>query len=324
VGYFSQAGHEVHVISPHPDDVLNATTHHPTGKNFDPMKASGWQYLIMIHRVKKLIRKINPDIVHAHYLTSNGMLAAMTGFKPLIVSARGSDVEFSMNNFIKRGVLKYVCKKACLINTVSNVLTDKLIGLGVNRNKLLTLPQGIEVERFIPVYQCDVIIHAIRKLSDKGVNFKLIFAASGTLESELRELAAKLNISSKIVFMGGYKLKQLPQILARGGIYVSASCSDGTSPCLLEAMAAGLFPVVSDIPANRGWLNDETDGMFFPVGDVDALAKCLEKAVNSRDLRENAIKFNQQKVLEKGDRAKNMAVLHENYERLIRSGSKVR
>ena len=339
VGYFSQAGHEVHVISPHPDDVLNATTHHPTGKNFDPMKASGWQYLIMIHRVKKLIRKINPDIVHAHYLTSNGMLAAMTGFKPLIVSARGSDVEYSMNSIVKRNVLRFILKKASLVNTVSDELANKLKELGVN-NKLLVLPQGIEVSRFLntrprnhisdkhtiictrklfPVYQCDVIIHALRILYDRGIRLQMIFAATGPLEPQLRKLTDDLGLSSQVLFRGGYQISELPEILSTADIYVSASNSDGTSPCLLEAMAAGLFPVVSDIPANRLWLEGKGDGLLFPVENPDVLALCLEQAIGDSQLRQRALTANRQKVLERGDRKKNMEILHGYYKQLIKA-----
>ena len=71
----------------------------------------------------------------------------------------------------------------------------------------------------------------------------------------------------------------LPDMLAKADIYVSASRSDGTSLSLLEAMAAGAFPVVSDIPANREWLTGQGDGLLFDVDGDKMLADCLEKAI---------------------------------------------
>ena len=72
------------------------------------------------------------------------------------------------------------------------------------------------------------------------------------------------------------------EALHSGSCYISASLSDGTANSLLEAMAAGLFPIVSDIPANREWIADGENGMLFPPGDHMALARCLERACRER------------------------------------------
>jgi glycosyltransferase involved in cell wall biosynthesis len=344
VDYFSRAGHEIHVISPHPDDVPNAQMHHPFGQAYDPMKASGWQYFAGIPKVKNLLNKIQPDIVHAHYLTSNGLMAAFSGFHPVVITAHGSDVNHAMKSPFRRRLIAAVMKRADLVNPVSSDLEKSILELGIPQEKILNLTLGIEIEPFLvgkkipskddcvrilctrkmfPVYQCDNIINAAAVLKQKEVDFELVFAASGPLESELKKMTTELGLTGQIAFMGGYQLPQLPQLLADADIYVSASRSDGTSLSLLEAMVAGSFPVVSDIPANRLWLKGTGDGLFFPVGDAQTLATCLEKAISDNQLRRWAIDENRQKVLEKGDRAKNMAILHEHYKRLIQSKDEV-
>ena len=67
--------------------------------------------------------------------------------------------------------------------------------------------------------------------------------------------------------------------MSRAKVYVSTSLADGTSISLLEAMAAGLIPVVSDIDANRPWITHGEDGFFFPAGDSQALAEQIVQAM---------------------------------------------
>jgi len=75
-------------------------------------------------------------------------------------------------------------------------------------------------------------------------------------------------------------------------LYVSTSTSDSTSVSLLEAMAAGCFPIVSDIPANREWIASEAQGMLFPCGDDAALAACILRAGADPALRAGAQEAN--------------------------------
>jgi L-malate glycosyltransferase len=337
VNYFSQAGHEIHVLSPHPQDVSNAEMHHPAGSKFDPMKASGWQYIAMIPKIKKLLGKIRPDIVHAHYLTSNGLMAAFCGFHPVVITAHGSDINHSMQSRLRRGLIKAVMNRADLVNPVSSDLEKSILSLGIPQDKVLNLTLGIDIKPFgtvqraqpqngtpriictrkmFGVYQCADILKAAAMLKQKEIAFELVFAASGPLQVELEQLARDLGLGSEVVFLGGYPLAQLPQLFADADIYVSASRSDGTSLSLLEAMAAGTFPVVSDIPANRLWLEGTDDGLFFSVGRAEELAACLEKAIADPLLRANAEAMNKQKVREKGNRDKNMAILSGYYHTL--------
>src|SRR5262249_18912344 len=91
--------------------------------------------------------------------------------------------------------------------------------------------------------------------------------------------------------------------------YVSASLSDGTSSSLLEAMACGLYPILSDIPANREWVVDGENGMLFPPGDHSALARCLERAISERPWMSSAREMNRRLVEERANVDVNMQTL---------------
>src|SRR5918996_1593451 len=91
IDYFSDLGHDVHLVSLFPTQVANAVNHHPL-PTFSGPGLRTLSYLRALLPVRRAVRSIAPCLVHAHYLTSNGVLAAFAGCRPLILSARGSDL----------------------------------------------------------------------------------------------------------------------------------------------------------------------------------------------------------------------------------------
>jgi glycosyltransferase involved in cell wall biosynthesis len=83
----------------------------------------------------------------------------------------------------------------------------------------------------------------------------------------------------RMVFSGGVSDSAIKDALQSASYYLSASLSDGASSSLLEAMACGLFPIISDIPANREWITHEKNGLLFPAGDDSALSACIRRAI---------------------------------------------
>jgi glycosyltransferase involved in cell wall biosynthesis len=88
-------------------------------------------------------------------------------------------------------------------------------------------------------------------------------------------------------------------------------------------MATGTFPVVTDIPANRPWVEDGVNGLLFPPGDDTALAECLGRAFGDPDLRARAGPINRRIVLEKADSLKGAETLLAAFETCI-AGQPVR
>ena len=145
----------------------------------------------------------------------------------------------------------------------------------------------------------------------------MTFAADGRDLAALRRDVDARGLGSRVRFLGGYTPAELPALLADADVYVSASLWDGTSPALLEAMAAGVFPVVSDCPANREWLSGRGDGLFFPPDDVDALVAALRRALADPASWDAARPRNQALVRARADRETNLTLLGTHYERLV-------
>ena len=112
--------------------------------------------------------------------------------------------------------------------------------------------------------------------------------------------------------------EQLAGLLRESDIYVSTSHSDSTSVSLLEAMACGAFPVVTDIPGNRDWVTHEHNGLLFHPGDSAALAECLTRASGDKQLRERAAEINIGVICDRAVWDNNMRRVEEAFMELVR------
>jgi glycosyltransferase involved in cell wall biosynthesis len=105
--------------------------------------------------------------------------------------------------------------------------------------------------------------------------------------------------------------------LAGAQVYVSTSLSDSTSVSLLEAMAAGAFPVVTDIEANREWIEDGRNGFLVPVDDPAVLASRIIAALADPELRRRARAHNLELVRRRASWRANMDAIERLFRRLV-------
>jgi glycosyltransferase involved in cell wall biosynthesis len=337
--YFKTAGYDVHFVSLSPSPERGVPTYNlGLGKKYSYTEGK-WKYPLSMLRARSLIKKLKPDIVHAHYATSCGLTALVSGFHPFVVTAHGSDVTTGIRSPIWRPLLRTIFKHADCINAVSGELRDMIVSLGIPHEKVETLTLGIDTQQFAfykhpvisrsrtlrlistrrleEVYDHPTIIKALRILAGKNIDFVMTFVGDGMQRQMLERLAANEGVSHKVTFMGEIENSNLPTILHEHDIYLSASHRDGTSLCLLEAMAAGLYPVVSDINANTAWLKKGINGLLHRVSDHEDLVRCIISLFDNPQLVSEAVQNNRRLVITKGDRRANMRCLETIYGRLI-------
>jgi glycosyltransferase involved in cell wall biosynthesis len=167
------------------------------------------------------------------------------------------------------------------------------------------------------VYDNETVLAALALLTRDGVPVEATFVGGGPLTARYREAAAQRGITSIVRFVGEQPHERLPVLLAEADIYVSASRVDGTSSALLEAMASGLLPVVSRIPANQAWVEDGIGGLLFEPGDAGALAAALRRALDDDELRLGALGVNRRRVETDGSLAANLERLEALLERAV-------
>ncbi|HXI03742.1 MAG TPA: glycosyltransferase family 4 protein, partial [Candidatus Saccharimonadales bacterium] len=171
------------------------------------------------------------------------------------------------------------------------------------------------------IYANHVIVAALGRLAKEGAAFRAVMVGGGPLLESRREQARRLGVAS-IEFTGQIARDRLGEILRASRIYVSASLSDGTSSSLLEALATGLFPVVSRIRGNLDWIRDGETGLLFDPGDEEGLARALRRALGDEDLRARAAKENRELVEREGSLDRNMERMLSLLDRAARARSR--
>lgn len=289
-----------------------------------------WRYLLAVPLLRRLLKRINIDVLHGHYITSAGLLCRWSGFHPYVLTAHGTDMISSIDSSVKRFLLKRIVENCSLVNVVSADLGDMARHCQVTEEKLLLVTLGVDTDRFLyrpadmhsplrlictrtlgSVYDPWTIIEACSILRSRSVNFTLTFAAGGPLQGALYRRCVQQGLDSIVKFLGGYNNSQVPSLLHDHDVNISASKSDGTSISLLEAMACGTFPIVSRIPANTAWIEDGKTGYLFGVGKADELANRVMQASSDKDFVRKALWENRRCVEERGCRKKNMEKLEE-------------
>lgn len=172
---------------------------------------------------------------------------------------------------------------------------------------------------FEPIYDNLSLVRAFAEVLHGNRDARCIFTSTGSQLSEARKLWTALRPdadANAMRFLGGVSRDAMLENLRSADIYVSMSHSDGTSTSLLEALAAGLYPIISDIPANREWLVDHgCEGLLVPVGDRVALAKSILEVAAEQDLRQRASAHNRTIVARLADSSHN----HQRLLQIIRS-----
>ena len=251
------------------------------------------------------------SIIHIHWAIPTGLIGVWIGAlirKPLVVTIHGSDLRIALekSGFVRR-LFIYVCKRANHLNCVSEVQKKELEGLGIPAKKISTIPMGIdaafletgknrEVEsknrpitilsnrNLLPIYNVSLLIRAIPIILKDEPETKFRIAGDGSERKALEREVKSLNINSSVEFLGRVPHEEMPNLLSQADIYVSTSLHDGTSVSLLEAMGSGVFPVVTDIPANREWITNGENGFLVSADEEESLASKIIDAIRNREL----------------------------------------
>jgi glycosyltransferase involved in cell wall biosynthesis len=337
--HFQSAGHEVHICTFRPAAAAGRQVH----PLLDGPLRSKLQYIGALPRLRRLLKQIRPDVVHAFYVTSYGLLGSLAAPEKLILNAMGSDILIGpAETPWRRWLVRRALARSRVVLSVASHLTDALVRLGAPASKVRTFPRGVDTTLFqpgdLPVAERAPIVICIRKLEplyNHGVlleaaptvlaanpRVRFVLCGGGVLRRDLEKRSEDLGVAKAFSFLGDQPHDALPELLRNAAVYFSGAVSDGTSVSLLEAMAAGAYPVVADIPANRAWVPDG-GGSLFPAQDPGALAAAILSALGDPQGRSAAAEMNRRTVIERASWSEGMRRLGEVY-REVAAGPEVR
>ena len=251
------------------------------------------------------------NIIHAHWAIPTGLIGVWVGRllrKHILITIHGSDLRMALEKFgFLRKIFLYVCKNATHLNCVSNVQKKDLEQMGITSEKISVIPMGVDEafletgkdrkielnhrpftilsnRNLLPLYNVSLLVRAIPYVLKEEPKTKFIIAGDGSEKGNLEKEVEQLNVSSSVQFLGRVPHQEMPNLLGQSDIYVSTSPHDGTSVSLLEALASGAFPVVTDIPSNREWIADGDNGFLVPKENENYLAKKIVEAIRDHRL----------------------------------------
>lgn len=299
--------------------------------------APGIRFARKIRRLRRIIRRRRVDLLHAHYVTVYGALAALAGSVPKVLTAHGSDVLLAREKRYNRLVIRAVTARMDRITAASPQVAAALVALGAPAGRIETFQYGVDLRRFHPpdaprslagplrvvstrrlepLYRVDLLLMALSRMTCRG-RMETLVAGGGSEEERLGRLAWSLQLEDEVRFLGPLDEEGVAGALRSADVYVTTAPTDGASLSLLEAMATGLLPVAPDIPANREWIRPGENGLLFAPGVPDALAGALLEASHATGLREKARALNPAIVRERAGFDAGIQRLEALYEKLL-------
>jgi glycosyltransferase involved in cell wall biosynthesis len=314
-------------------------TRHSKGGRF--LRMMDWLNACFFLRKKIKLEEI--DLVAAYRVTSYGFIGAMLGKRPLVIAQQGITDVWPLNGLstpFKAMLGRFALKKADLIHAWGEVMVPAMLELGADQRKILVAPKGIDNTLFYfdpaskpehgtnrpaaivtrslaPDYRHSVILKALKRLKDRDFDLETTIVGDGSMRQQLEAQTISLGLQEQVRWTGRIPNDDLPDLLRRSNLYISVPITEGVSASLLEAMACGCFPIVTDLPGNRAWITHGENGFLVPVDDEEALASYIIRALEGKELVSRAIEKNLALLKDKATFQNNFPVFAQKYRGLI-------
>jgi glycosyltransferase involved in cell wall biosynthesis len=263
------------------------------------------RYVLSLRRV---IKHIQPDLIHAGPIQTCAFIAVLTGFKPILTMSWGFDLMQDVHrNWWYERVTQYVLRNSQYFTSDAMVTRDKAVAYGMDSERTVVFPWGVDLDYFSPKnwstgktdqrenvftlfcnraweprYGVDVLARAFVRVAGSRPELSLILLGGGSQGARIRQILLNGGVLDRVTFGGQISQTELPRWYHWADVYISPSHVDGSSVSLMEALACGLPCLVSDIPANQEWVANGENGWLFPDGDADALAAKILQAMDQR------------------------------------------
>ena len=224
-----------------------------------------------VPQVAAWLRRVDADWLHAHYLTSHGTLAwaarALASLRARLVgSAWGSDILVTPDQHWAYLWATRTVLNACALTTSDSLhMADRMRQLG--SREVMTFPFGLEAMppepapkapwRFFanrglePIYEPERVLRTFAAVAAVQPSAELVVANDGSLRPSLESLARDLGLIERVRFVGRLDATAQAAEYDAARWFLSLPRSDSVSVSVLEALAHGCWPILSDLPANH-------------------------------------------------------------------------
>ncbi|MGY0652266.1 glycosyltransferase [Luteimonas sp. A537] len=289
------------------------------------LRRSQWKYLLVpgfvlaqAWQAWRLVRAGDVDVIHAHWLIPQGLIAAMLrrlpGRRvPFVVTSHGADL-FALKGRLLQRMKRFVIRSACAVTVVSEAMRERILQIVPDADNVSVQPMGVDLRhRFVPDPDTprsdDELLFVGRLVEKKGLRHlldampaviarqpgaRLRIAGFGPEEAALRRRVAGLGIAEHVEFLGAVPQADLPNLYRRAAIFVApfvealSGDQEGLGLVLVEAVGCGCPVLSGDVPAVRDVLGHTSRSLVDPRKPEQLLDAVLDVLENPRSARSQA------------------------------------
>lgn len=284
-----------------------------------------------IKKLRKIINEFNPSVIHVHQANSYGFITshANKGKCKQLLTTWGSDVLLvPQQGWFLKQVVKKSLKSADFITADASFMADAIHNL-VGNVPVTIANFGIDIDQIDinfeykensiysnrlhnPLYNIDKIIIDSADFLNQNKEWKLVIGANGSLTESLKILAQDLISEDQIEFIGFVSSEINKANYLKARLFVSIPSSDGTAISLLEAMAYGCIPIVSNLPANKEWIEHGKNGIVL---EGITLEEGIQEAIQLNT--QEVISLNKEIITSRASKKANKAIYESLYDNAI-------
>ena len=310
--YFKSKGYNIHVISLNNGEIEGVTVHNFSFnvkelKNESPFKKI--KYITAIGKIKKLVNEIKPDILHAHYASSYGLIGSLLNYHPYIISVWGTDIyDFPNGGIIQNKIIKYNLKKSDYIFSTSKDMARETSKY--TNKKIYITPFGVDTEFFKlkenletennkftigtiktleKKYGIDYLIKGFKILKDENpdIDLKLKIGGSGSHLENLKNLVNELNLQDFVEFLGRIPLDEVSNVFNTFDVAVFPSLRESFGVAAVEAQACGIPVIVTSVGGHPEVVINDKTGIIVESENSRQISDAILKLLNDESLRKN-------------------------------------
>ena len=274
------------------------------------LRSKSLKYMFFCLSTLKLLRRFNPDIIHAQamWMGLPALVAKVFFNKPYLIWGQGSDIYFP--RLFKGPISKVVLKNASAAIALTGDMKKEMqrtcdratfvIGNGIGVESFNSHSQekvrqqlGIERNKKVIIYVgtlCVVkgvkyLIEAMKIINQKNQKAILLIVGDGEERYNLELLVKRLNTNGSVSFAGRVDHKYISQYMAASDVFVLPSLSEGFPVTILEAMAAGLPIVTTNVRGLPEIVKDDENGFVVEPQNPAQLAGKISLLLDNNELR---------------------------------------
>ena len=314
--------------------------------------------------IQRVIEKEQPSVLHAHSPALNGLAALSVARKyelPLVYEIRafwedaavdhGTAREGDLRYRLTRAMESHVIRRADFVTTICQGLREDIVARGKAENRVVVIPNAVDVERFPLLAGKDtelqaklgladsevvgfigsfyayeglpLLVEAIARLRHERPRLRLLLVGGGPDENNVRQAIDKFQVADKVIMTGRVPHDHVQQYysLLDALIYprMSKRITELVTPLKpLESMAQGCLVIASDVQGHRELIVDRENGLLFEAENANSLAGILQEALDNPSLRQRCRNGGRDYVCSERNWARSVANYAPIYEELVR------